>query len=421
MHTLYLTFIFFFFLQSAIFAAPTPKVSVGIDVLFSTEYASKRTSLLQGKRVGLITNQTAINKNMQSTRDVLKQNAVANGYTLTALFAPEHGITGAAYESELIADKKSIDGVTVFSLYGKTHRPTPEMLKKIDLLIYDIQDIGTRSYTYSSTLFYAMEEAAKAGIPVVVLDRPNPINGVVVDGPMLKEKWRSIVGYVNVPYCHGMTIGELSQYFNEQYEIGCKLTVVPMQGWKRSMTFQDTGLPWVPTSPHIPESSTAFFYPITGMLGELQLVSIGVGYTLPFKLVGAPWIKAEEFAKQLNAQKLRGIYFMPFHFRPFYGRFAREDCQGVQIIITDIKEYKPVCAQYIIMGVLKNMYPEEVKTALTKAKARREMFCKVNGTEEVYNILTELDHIIWPLRALHQKERESFLAVRKKHLLSEYR
>lgn len=386
---------------------------MGIDNLFNEKYIS----LLKGKRVGLITNHTAINKQLLTSREVLRNNADKYNYTFTALFAPEHGITGAAYQSELIKDAKDDHGIPIFSLHGKTRRPTQEMLNQIDILLYDIQDIGSRSYTYISTLFYAMEEAAKNGIPIIVLDRPNPINGLVVDGPMLKDRWRSIVGYINVPYCHGMTIGELAKLFNEEYQVDCKLTVIPMSGWKRHMSFQETGLTWVPTSPHIPEPTTAFYYPMTGLLGELQIVNIGVGYTLPFKIVGAPWISAEKFAKHLNNQKFPGIYFLPFHFRPFYGRFAQEDCQGVQLVVTDPKIYKPVSTQYLIIGTLKNLYPSKMKAALVEAKSRHEMFAKVNGTEEVYKIITELDHIIWPLRSLHQKERESFLEKRKKYLM----
>ena len=199
------------------------------------------------------------------------------------------------------------------------------MLKGIDLLIYDIQDIGSRSYTFLSTLLYVMEEAAKQQIKVMVLDRPNPINGIVMDGPMLEEKWRSFLGYINVPYCHGMTIGELAQYFNGEYKIGCDLEVIPMKGWKRTMSFKDTHLPWVPTSPHVPEAETALVYPVTGILGELGIVNIGIGYTLPFKLIGAPWIQAEAFAEQLNQQQFPGVRFLPFYYRPFYGKFEGEN------------------------------------------------------------------------------------------------
>lgn len=410
----YLQLCLFFFI--AITTALNAKVYVGIDQLFTDEHVS----LLKDKHIGLITNHTAINNKLILTRELLKNNAAKHNYTVEAFFAPEHGLNGAAYASESVANQKDPDGIPIYSLHGKTHRPTTEMLKNIDLLIYDIQDIGARSYTYISTLFYAMEEAAKSDVAILVLDRPNPINGLIVDGPMLKDKWRSIVSYINVPYCHGMTVGELAQFFNQEYKIGCKLNVVPMKGWKRSMSFQDTGLTWIPTSPHVPESSTPLYYPITGLLGELQIVNIGVGYTLPFKLVGAPWIDAEAFAKALNAQKFPGVHFQPFYYRPFYGRFAKQDCQGVQVVVTDAKKYKPVSTQYLIIGVLKNLFPQEMKKAFSEAKSRCDMFCKVNGTEEVLQIMTDVEHIIWPLRSLHQKERDEFLAVRKQYLISAY-
>jgi uncharacterized protein YbbC (DUF1343 family) len=404
------------FLHSFNKYAQTPKVKVGIDLLMTDKYIG----LLKGKRIGLITNHTAINSNLQSTIDILKTNAASNDFTLTALFAPEHGITGSAYASELVENSKDADAIPIYSLYGKIQRPTEQMLNNIDLLIYDIQDIGSRSYTYATSLFYAMEEAAKKGIPILVLDRPNPLNGLIVDGPMLEEKWRSTIGYLNVPYCHGMTIGELAQFFNSEYRVGCTLEVIPMKGWHRNMTFQDTGLTWIPTSPNIPEANTAFFYPTTGMLGELQLTNIGIGYTLPFKLVGAPWIDAKLFAKHLNAQNFPGVNFKPFYYRPFYGRFAQEDCQGVLIVITDPSIYMPVSTQYLIIGMLKSLYPAKFQEAISAAKARKDTICKVNGTEEVYRILTETKNIVWKLRAFHQKEREEFMARRAKYLIPSY-
>jgi len=280
-------------------AAP---VQVGLERIFSPEYAS----LLKNKRIGLITNHTAVDSQLQSSIELFKANS-KGAYTLAALFGPEHGIYGYGYAEEKIANGKDKDGIPIYSLHGKTRRPTEQMLQDIDLLVFDIQDIGSRSYTYISTMFYSMEEAAKLKIPMVVLDRPNPINGVVVDGPLLDENCRSFVSYISVPYCHGMTVGELAQFFNKEYKVGCNLTVVPMKGWQRSMSFHDTGLPWIPTSPHSPEADSALYYPATGILGELQMVNIGVGYTLPFKCVGAPWIDGEAFAEQLNAQNFPGV------------------------------------------------------------------------------------------------------------------
>jgi uncharacterized protein YbbC (DUF1343 family) len=392
------------------------EVTVGADVLFTPSFSK----IIEGKRIGLITNHSAVDRKMKSTIDLLKENSNKFGYKFTALFAPEHGITGAIHADDAVDDEMDPDGIPIYSLHGKTKRPTKEMLQKIDILIYDIQDIGSRSYTYNTTLFYAMEEAAKEGITVLVLDRPNPISGTTIDGPMLEEAWRSFVGYINVPYCHGMTVGELALFFNKEYNIGCKLKVIPMRGWRRDMTFQDTGLTWIPTSPHIPEASTAWYYPTTGILGELQVVNIGVGYTLPFKVVGAPWIDAQKFSDTLNAQHFPGVTFQPFHYRPFYGKYLKKDCHGIFIVITDINTFLPVTTQYLIIGILKSLYPAQFKEAMAAAEPRKEMFSKVNGTEEVFNIMANSPFVVWKLKDLHKNERQVFAEKRKKYLLPEY-
>lgn len=404
-----------FFVLFANFCSAQGAVKVGIEELWNHEHAK----LLKGKRVGLITNHTAVTSNREWTVNLLK--AHAKEYQIAALFAPEHGLRGVQHAGEHVDDEKDSDGIPIYSLHGKTRRPTEQMLKGVDLLLYDIQDLGSRSYTYVTTLFYAMEEAAKKGIPLIVLDRPNPINGLIVDGPMLEEKWRSFLGYINVPYCHGMTVGELALFFNSEYKVGCKLYVVPMAGWNRNMSFDETGLLWVPTSPHVPEASTAFYYPTTGLLGELELVNIGVGYTLPFKIVGAPWIDADNFAKALNDQNFPGVAFLPFHYKPFYGKFAHHDCSGVLIQVTNKEIYKPVTTQFLIIGMLKSLYPKEFKEALASSEKRREMFCKVNGTEEVYRIMREVPHIVWPLRTLHREAREAFLVTRQRYLIPSYK
>lgn len=391
-------------------------VQVGVDRLFSSPYQA----LLRGKQIGLITNHTAIDSKGRSTIDLFKQNEKNVGYSLKALFAPEHGLMGIQYANEAVDHDRDPDGLPVYSLHGSTRRPTAAMLAGITLLVYDIQDLGSRSYTYSSTLFYVMEEAVKAHIPVIVLDRPNPLGGLLVDGPMLEKEWRSFVGYLNVPYCHGLTIGELAQYFNGEYQVGCDLTVIPMEGWRRHMIFEETGLTWVPTSPHIPEARTAFYYPTTGLLGELQLVNIGIGYTLPFKVVGAPWIHAEQFAQKLNAQNFPGVRFYPFHYRPFFGRFAKEACHGVLIVIIDPHIYLPVTTQFLLMGMLKNLYPTAFQQALKSSSRCQEMFNKVNGTAEVYRLLKEEKYLIWKLRGIHQKERDRYLQKRQKYLIADY-
>lgn len=335
---------------------------------------------------------------------------------IVAIFSPEHGLKGKGYASERIEHSK-VGEIPVFSLHGETRRPKPEMLDGIDVLVYDIQCTGVRSYTYPTTLFYCMEEAAKRGIEVVVFDRPNPINGLIVDGPMLEERWRSYIGYINVPYCHGMTIGELALFFNEEYKVGCSLSVIPMKGWHRAMSYRDTGLRWVPPSPNVPEADTPLYCPATGILGELQLVSIGIGFTLPFKIVGAPWIRAVEFAEKLNGQNLGGVHFHPYYFRPFWGIYKGVDCEGVLIQITDMKKYRPLAAQYLLLGMLKSLYPLEVNKKLEASASSKDLFCKANGTEMVYEILLKEKYPAWKLIQFHKTERESFLDKRKQYLL----
>ena len=388
------------------------KVELGIDRLFKEEYSP----LLKGKRVGLITNQTGMNSHFKSTIQLFKERH--REFTLVALFSPEHGLNGAIYAAEDVADARDAEGIVIYSLHGKTRRPTDKMLKGIDVLVYDIQEIGCRSYTYASTLFYAMEEAAKHHIPVIVLDRPNPINGVIVDGPMMKEKWRSFVGYINVPFCHGMTIGELAHFFNGEYNIKCKLHVVPMSGWKREMSFKETGLPWIPPSPYIPEPDTPLFNATTGILGDLGFVNIGIGYTLPFKLVGAPWINGEEFASHLNAQKLPGVRFVPIYYTPFYGSFKNKECQGVKIIVTDSLKYRPVAVQYLMLGLLKTLYPKEVQKKVdVLSESQKKLFCQVNGNEEILSLLLHEKYIAWPLINFQEEERKAFMQIRENYLL----
>jgi uncharacterized protein YbbC (DUF1343 family) len=388
------------------------KVQLGIDCLFQEGHLGQ----LKGKKIGVITNHTGVNGELKSTAELIKMHAT--DYTLRALFAPEHGIHGKAYAEENIEDVQDFHGIPVYSLYGKTRRPTDDMLKDIDVLIYDIQDIGCRSYTYATTLYYAMEEAAKRNITIIVCDRPNPINGIIVDGPLLNEEWRSFIGYINVPYCHGMTIGELAKFFNEEYKINCTLKVIPMKGWKRTMSFRETGLSWIPTSPNIPEPDTPLYYATTGILGELNLVNLGGGYSLPFKLIGAPWIDAPLFAQHLNAQKLPGVRFLPFHYRPFFGGHKGIDCQGVMIMITDNQTYRPMAVQYLLLGALKTLYPEKVMTHLASLEEfRKRLFSLANGTDQIFSILSNEKYIAWKLIEFQKEERQEFLEIRKKYLL----
>lgn len=391
-------------------------VSLGIDRFFSENFSES----LKGKRVGLVTNHTGMNSQLHSTLDLFRERK--KEFVLAAIFTPEHGLSGVGRSSEEMEggknQPKTAYGIPIHSLHGSTRRPTAQMLKGIDLLVYDIQEIGCRSYTYASTLFYVMEEAAKLHIPVIVLDRPNPMGGTVVDGPMLQEKWRSFLGYINVPYCHGMTIGELARFFNAEYKIGCALKVVPMKGWKRTMTYKETGLPWLPTSPYIPEPDTPFYYASTGILGAIGLVNIGIGYTLPFKVVGAPWLNAETFAAKLNSQKLPGVTFVPFRYRPFYGLYRDQDCQGVKIAITNPGSYHPLAVQYLLIGMLKSLYPKRFEERLKAlSPTDRATFCKINGTDEMLKIMEGQQYIGWKLVSHDEQKRDEFLEKRKPYLL----
>jgi uncharacterized protein YbbC (DUF1343 family) len=390
---------------------PSPKVRVGADRLFEAEFAP----LFQGKKIGLVTNHTGLDSRLRSTVELFEEHK--SDCTLVTLFSPEHGLGGSAYAGEEVAhgDRKE---VVLYSLHGKQKRPTEAMLEGLDLVVFDIQEIGCRSYTYATTLYYLMEEAAKKNLPVVVLDRPNPINGLIVDGPMLHDEQRSFLGYVNVPYCHGMTIGELARFFNEEYHIRCALTIVPMEGWHRGMGFADTGLHWIATSPHIPEPDTPLFYATTGILGELGLVNIGVGYTQPFKLVGAPWIDAEVLTRRLNDQKVKGVRFLPTHYRPFYGLYEGQECHGIKIVVTDLHAYRPLTVQYLVLGMLKTLYPQRVDPFLNALPApKKTAFCQVNGNTEMLDLITRERYVAWKLIQFDQGERQKFLERRKKYLL----
>ncbi len=407
---------FFFlliFLISAAHSLDAAKVMLGIDRFFSEGY----DEALKGKRVALVVNHTSVDSTLKKTEEIFLR--AAKEFQIVALFTPEHGLEGIAYAEEKVAHRKYANGkIPVYSLHGDVRRPTEAMLQGIDIIIYDLQDIGVRSYTYATTLFYIMEEAAKRNIAVIVLDRPNPLGGRLVDGPMLEDKWRSFIGYIKVPYCHGMTIGELSSFFNTEYNVRCSLSVVAMQGWKREMSFQETGLQWIPTSPNIPEPDSPLFYASTGILGALCVVNTGIGFTLPHKIVGAPWIDAEHFAEKLNGQKIPGVQFIPFHFRPFYGSLKGKNCHGVKIVITDFSRYRPLTVQYMLIGMIKTLYPKAFQEAIQKMlPAARELYCKANGNDKMWEWLHQKDYVAWKFLKYQQKEREEFMTLRKAYLL----
>lgn len=388
-------------------------VTLGIDCFFRDGHAH----LLKGKKIALVTNHTAIDSQMQLTA----QRFLNAPFTLAAIWTPEHGLYGSSYAGENVQDTHFHNKIPVYSLHGDSRRPKKELFSGIDAIIYDIQDIGVRSYTFATTLYYVMEAASQNKVPIIVLDRPNPLGGSMIDGPMMCPKMRSFVGYLNVPYCHGMTIGELARLFNHEYAIKCDLKVVAMEGWKRHMRFKDTHLSWIPTSPNIPESDTPLYCATTGMLGELGMVNIGIGFTMPFKIVGAPWMDAEQFASSLNNQKMEGVRFSPFHFRPFYGLYKGENCQGVLIDIVDVDKFQPLKTQYMLIGMIKTLYPKIFEKKLAELPAtRKEMFCKVNGNTEILNFLEKERYPAWQCITFDHQRRQTFLDTRKKYLCSAY-
>jgi len=331
--------------------ATSVKVLNGIDVLERDNFKP-----LAGLRVGLITNHTGRDRAGRLTIDVLHQ---APGVKLVALFSPEHGIRGLA--DDKVSDSKDNDtGLPVYSLYDDVRRPKPEQLKDLDALVYDIQDVGARFYTYISTLGYILEEAAKAKLPVFVLDRPNPIGGVDVEGPIADNDKLSFTSYHTIPTRHGLTIGELAQLFNRQRKIGADLRVIKMDGWRRSMWFDETNQAWINPSPNMRSLTEATLYPGVGLL-ETTNVSVGRGTDTPFELVGAPWIDADKFADYLNQKGIPGVRFVPLRFTPNASVFKDQQCGGVNIIITDRVAFRPLLTGIEMALALRNLYPNDWK------------------------------------------------------------
>ena len=323
----------------------------GIDVLERDGFKQ-----LSGMRVGLVTNHTGRNRAGRATIDVLHK---APGVKLVALFSPEHGIRGLA--DEKISDSKDEQtGLPIYSLYGETRRPKPEQLKDLDAIVFDIQDIGARFYTYISTLGNVMEEAAKAGKPVFLLDRPNPINGVAVEGPVGDADKPSFTAYHPIPVRHGMTIGEMAQLFNQERKIGSDLRVIKMDGWQRAMWLDETNLTWVNPSPNMRSLAQATLYPGIGLL-ETTNVSVGRGTDTPFEIMGAPWMDGQKLAAYLNSRRIPGVRFVPVRFTPTSSVFKGETCSGINFIVIDRSRFRPVSNGIEIAAALRKLYPSDWK------------------------------------------------------------
>ncbi|HEU4713735.1 MAG TPA: exo-beta-N-acetylmuramidase NamZ domain-containing protein [Pyrinomonadaceae bacterium] len=332
-------------------ATTSTRVLTGIDVLERNGFKQ-----LAGMRIGLVTNHTGRNREGRATIDVLSK---APNVKLVSLFSPEHGIRGLADEN--ISDSKDdATGLPIYSLYGQTRRPKPEQLNDLDALVFDIQDVGVRFYTYISTLGYLLEEAAKTNLPVFVLDRPNPIGGVDVDGPIADPDKLSFISYHTIPTRHGLTIGELAQLFNRQRKIGADVRVIKMEGWRRAMWFDETNLTWINPSPNMRSLTQATLYPGVGLL-ETTNVSVGRGTDTPFEVVGAPWIQGDKLAEYLNQRSIPGVRFVPIRYTPNASVFKNEQCGGVNIIVTDRGAFRPLLTGIEMALALRKLYPNDWK------------------------------------------------------------
>lgn len=400
---------YFFSIFSVLLAlASYAQVLPGIEVLRNNNFNS-----IQGKRVGLITNPTGVDNSLKSTVDILHD---AQGVQLVALFAPEHGVRGDVHAGDHVDNfVDPATGVKVFSIYGKTRKPTAEMLSNVDVLIYDIQDNGCRSYTFISTMGLAMDACAQLGKKFMVLDRPNPLGGNKVEGNLVEDSCFSFVSQFAIPYIYGLTPGELAIYLNNNKMLpsGKKvdLEVVSMQGWSRSMTFRETGMPWVLPSPHIPTPEAAIYYPLSGILGELDYMSIGVGYTEPFKLFCAAWIDAEKLSQRMNALNLPGLMFRPIHIKPFYAFGKGENLQGIEAYVTDLDAAPLSLTQFYVMQELAAMYPDKAVFKDGNANAKRfSMFDKVVGSKEIRRRFA-INHRVADIIDYWNKDAEAFKAA----------
>jgi len=377
----------------------TEQVLTGLDALVRDQFEP-----LRGKRVGLITNHTGIDREGRSNVDLF---AKAPGVTLAAIFTPEHGLEGRLDQAN-IADGQGPGSIPVFSLYQPARRrPTAEMLQNVDVLVFDIQDIGARFYTYITTMAYAMEEAAKHGKPFYVLDRPNPITGSVVEGPLLDDELRSFIGYFPMPIRHGMTAGELARMFNQERSIGADLHVIALEGWSRGQWFDETGLPWVNPSPNIRTLQQALLYPGVAMLEGLKNYSVGRGTDTPFEFIGADWIDGRALAAELRGKNLEGLQFYAVERTPGSSRFAGRSISGVQISVVDREAVRATHLGLEIAAALIRLYPERVRLGETKQL--------LGNTETQEALMAKRDTNL--IRAGWDRDRRTFLVVRRPYLL----
>lgn len=377
-----------------------------VEVKLGIDNIDDHLEIFEGKRVGLITNPTGINSEYESTIDILFEKV-----NLVSLFAPEHGIRGdkqAGVPSQTTTDE--VTGLPVYSLYGQTQKPTKAMMDTIDILCIDLQDAGARFYTYIYTMAYAMEASEEYDKEFVVFDRPNPAGGEKFEGNILEEEYKSFVGNYPIVQRHGMTIGELAKMFNEEFGIGCKLTVIEMTGWKRSMYFDETNLPWVIPSPNFPSQNTALVYPGTCIFEGTNL-SEGRGTTIPFEVIGAPYIDAIEYANALNELGLKGVKFRPAHFTPTFSKHANVLCHGVQVHVTDRDKFEPVKTGWAMLDVVRNLYPEDFQ--ILNVNSNRNMLNLLTGT----NFITQDLYTLEEQFEIIEEDTAIFGEIREKYLI----
>ena len=377
----------------------------GLDVL--EDHGFDVLKAAEGKRhIGLVTNQTGLDASGKRTIDVL---ANAPGVSLDAIFSPEHGVTGTLDTTDINNSKDSVTGIPVYSVYGGTdaaRRPAAEVMRTLDAVVFDIQDAGVRFYTYETTLGYFLEAAAKSGIEVIVLDRPNPITGSFVQGPVADAGHESFTGYWTTPVRHGMTIGELAKMFNVERNIGAKLTVVPMEGWQRGDWFDSTGLEWVNPSPNLRSVTEAALYPGVALI-EGTNVSVGRGTDTPFELVGAPWIKSKEFAAYLNSRGIAGVRFVPVTFTPTASVHSGQACQGVNIVLTDRNGFDAPELGIELAAALRKLYAADFKIErMSELLVNKATFDALAAGQDPRRIAQE-----W------QDDLEKFQTIRKKYLI----
>ena len=394
---------------------PVSIVKPGIEVLRQRNF-----DCLQGKRVGLVTNPSGVDSKLKSTVDILYS---APGVNLVALYGPEHGVRGDMYAGDKVNDSVDpVTGLPVYSLYGKTRKPTPQMLEGVEVMVYDIQDVGVRSYTFISTLGLVMEACAPLGIEVIVLDRPNPLGGNKIEGCYVEQPFNSFVSQYRIPYVYGLTVGELATLINEeglnrgqkgdQEPSRCKLTVVPMEGWTRNMLYEDTRLPWVLPSPNIPFKDSPMYYAASGICGELYgFMNIGIGYTLPFQVFGATWLDPQKLKVTLESYHLPGVDFRTIWYKPFSGSLKGQLVKGLQFFFTDYENARITEVQFAVMQAVAELYPDKKAFSVVSGYG---LFDKVCGTDYVRCTFGQR-YIFDDIKEYWRKDESSFRELSQKY------